>query len=298
MKKQIKTSQVIRIDLPPEGEFEDYRLKPGMDYSFSSYNEMGNVTELIRFNDFGDVIGKSVYHYNEKNLLLGEETFDEDGDLEEKITYDRDENGRIIHEFIHYLDDTKDIVSYEYNENSKLIRKTTATDEDEAEREEIFEWDGEKLLVEELIEEGETVRKNMYEYDENGNVLSIDLESEEEESRVENEYDEKGNRIKYLKFDAHGKPVEKHLFTYDDKNRVIGILEEDRLKKNTVQIEYDEMGNAIKQTETNHQGGINHSLERDYDEDGNVTQVRANVGGIPGNPHRKYILVYNYEFYE
>lgn len=298
MKKQIQTSRIIRIDIPSEAGFEEYRHKPGKDYAFNRYNEAGNVTELIRFNDFGDVTGRSVYHYDEKNLLTGEETFDEDGNLEEKISFDRDEKGRIVCEYIHYLDDTKDTIHYSYNEDGKLIRKTTITDDGETEREEIFKWDGEILLSEEVIEEGETVRKNVYEYDENGNLISIDSEGADEDSHVENEYDEKGNRLKYLKYDADENLIEKHLFAYDENNRIIEITEEDRLKKNTVRMVYDEQGNAIGQTEINRQGGINHSLERDYDEDGNVTEVRAHVGGAPGNPERKYMLVYEYGFYK
>lgn len=297
MKKQIKTSQAIRIDVPPEGEFEDFRDVDGMDYSFQQYNEAGNVTELIRFNDYGDMTGKSLYFYDEKNLLSGEETYDEDGNLEEKITFDRDGDGRIIHEHIHYLDDTKDTIQYEYDNLGKLIRKVTIAEDNETEREEIFEWDDDKLLSEELIEEGETVRKSSYEYDDSGNLIAVEMENEDEESSVVNEYDDRGNRIKYLKYDSNGKPVEKHLFAYDDKNRVVEIVEEDRLKKNTVQIVYDELGNAIKQTETNRNGGVNHLLERDYDEDGNVTEVRAAVGGTPKMPARKYILSYRYEFF-
>ena len=298
MKKQIHTSRIIRIDLPSEAGFEEYRNKPGKEYSYNRYNEAGNITELIRFNDYGDVIGRSVYHYDEKNLLKGEETFDEDGNLEEKISFDRDEKGRITHEYIHYLDDTKDTIHFAYNEDGKLIKKTTVTDDGETEREEVFEWDGEKLMSEEMIEEGETARKSVFDYDDEGNIISIDQEGADEDSHIENDYDEQGNRIKYLKYDADDNLVEKHLFTYDEKNRVIEIIEEDRTKKNKVQMVYDENGNAIRQTETNRQGNINHDLERDYDEFGNVTEVRANLGGTPGNPERKYILVYEYEFFE
>lgn len=297
MKKQIKTLQAFRIDVSPEGEFENFRNEDGMDYSYQQYNQAGNVAELIRFNDYGEMTGKSLYFYDEKNLLSEEETYDEDGNLEEKITFDRDGDGRIVREFIHYLDDSRDTIHYEYNDHGKPIRKATITDDNETEREEIFEWDDDKLLSEELIEEGETVRKSSYEYDDSGNLIAVEIENEDEESSVVNEYDERGNRIKYLKYDSNGKPVEKHLFAYDDKNRVVEIVEEDRLKKNTVQIVYDEQSNAIRQTETNRSGSVNHSLERDYDEDGNVLEVRASVGGTPQMPGRKYILSYRYEFF-
>lgn len=296
-KRQIKSSKCVRIDLPPEDEFEDYLNEEGRDYSFHRNNEAGLVTELIRFNDYGDRTGKSLYFYDEKNLLSGEETYDEEENLEEKITFDRDADGRIIREFIHYLDDSRDTIHYEYNSQGNVIRKVTMTEDNETEREEIFEWDDDKLLTEELIEEGETVKKSSYEYDDSGNLIAVEMENEDEESSVANEYDERGNRIKYLKYDSEGKLVEKHLFTYDEKNRVIEITEEDRIKKNTVQILYDELGNAIRQTETNRDGGINHSLERDYDEDGNITIVRAAIGGTPERPARKYILSYRYEFF-
>jgi hypothetical protein len=101
-----------------------------------------------------------------------------------------------------------------------------------------------------------------------------------------------------LKYDDNGKLLEKNLYTYDDKNNLIETIEETPYKKITTQIVRDEAGNAITQKEFNREGNLNHDVERDYDEFGNVTEVRSFVSGSGQRPDRKYILRYDYEFFE
>ena len=297
MKKKIKSMSAYRIDVPPEGEFKDFRDKQRVDYLRSEYDENGNTVEEIKFDGYGDEIGKSVYVYDDKGHLISEETYNEFDDLEEKLSYERDENGRLIKEYVHYLDGAKDTILYKYNNDGKLVYKVLNDEDGDLEKEEKIEYSGEFIIGEEVIEDGELVRKNKYTIDEKGNVLEAEVMTEEEEFSLVNEYDENSNRIKQLKYDTEGKLVEKHEYTYDANNRMIGIMEESPYKKTITTLGYDEHGNATAQKEVNRDGGTNHELERDYDEDGNVTEVRAAISGQGQSPARKYILIYEYGYH-
>jgi hypothetical protein len=298
MKRKIKSMAAFRIDVPPEGEFDDFRDKQRIDYLSSKYDEHGNTLEENKFDDYGEVTGKSVYNYDVNGRLTGEETYNEFGYLEEKLSYERDENGRVVKQFIHYLDETRDTIFYEYNGDGNLTRKILKDEDGEIEREEKIEYSGEFIVGEEVIEEGETVKKTIFKLDEKGRVIEAELMNEEEEYTLVNEYDEKGNRTKTLKYSPENKLLAKQQFRYDDRDRVIEITEEDPYKKNRTIIEYDEKGNATTQKELNRNGVLNHELERDYDEDGNITEVRAFVSDQGQGIGRKYVLIYEYGFFE
>lgn len=297
MAKKIKTLSAYRIDVPPEGEFEDYRDKTRIDYQQVKYDERGNVIEEVKFDDFGEMTGRALYAYDASGNLIGEETYDEEGELEEKLSYERDENGRVVRHFIHYLDGGKDTVLYEYNADGKLICKTLKDEDGETERIEKLEYGNGFVTGVEVIEDGETVKQNRYQTDAKGNVTVAEVMDEDEEYRIVNEYDANGNHIRQLKYDDSEKLVEKHEYRYDGQNRMIEVTDENVYGKTVTMITYDEQGNAVKQKEMNGRGGVNHELERDYDEDGNVVEVRAFVAAQGQMPARKYFLIYEYEFF-
>jgi len=298
MSKKIKSLSIMRIDVAPEGEFEEFRDKPTVPYSQSRYDTFGNLLEDIKFSDYGEITGKSVYHYDSKGLLLGEETYDDADELEEKISFERDEKGKITREFVHYLDESKDVIEYHYDTDGRLIKKLLLGEDGDIEREEIFSYENGLLITEQVIEDGETVKQGTYEYDEKGQVVGLEAMNEDGETSLVSEYDANGNRTKFLKYDDNGKLLEKNLYSYDDKNNLIETIEETPYKKITTQITRDEAGNAITQKEFNREGNLNHDVERDYDEFGNVTEVRSFVSGSAQRLDRKYILRYDYEFFE
>lgn len=298
MKKKIQALSILRIDVPPEAGFDDFRDKKPITYSQSKYDGFGNLLEDVKFSDYGEITGKTVYQYDNKGHLISEETFDDTDELEEKITLQRDEKGNISKEFVHYLDDSKDTIEYHYDADGKLVKKLLLGGDGEIEREEIFTYDKGLLISEKTIEDEEVVKEATYEYNEKGQVIGLELTEDDGETSLVSEYDENGNRVKFLKYDGNGKLLEKHLYAYDEKNNLIETIEETPHKKVTTQIVRDEAGNAVSQKEFSRDGSLNHEVERDFDESGNVTEVRSFVSGTGQRPDRKYILKYDYTFFE
>ena len=298
MNKKVRVRHTYRIDVAPEGEHEEYFDAERISHGRVAFDSQGNLLEEVTFDDFGNETGRQTYTYDENGKLMGEETMNEFGDVEEKLSYERDADGNILKKFIHYMDGAVDTVHYRYDDAGKLIRKTLVDDEGVTESEEIFEFDGENLVKEEKYEEGELVRKNVFTYDQYGNVTVAGVLNEDEESRLENEYDESGRRIRYFKYDENDKLIEKHAFTYDEDGNAVEIVEEDPYRKSTVKIGYDENKNAVSQQELNRAGGLVNEVQRSYDENGNIRDVRAVMMGPDGKPQRKYLLVYDYEFWD
>lgn len=295
--KKIKKMQVFYIDVAPEGEFADFRSKPRTAHQLQVFDANEKLTEDVKFDHFGNEIGKMVYSYNEDSHLIAEETFDEFGNLEEKQTFKRDEKGKLLQSFIHYLDESVDMVDYAYNENGRLIRKTVTNDDGEIESEDRFEYEADRLVLEVSVEQGETIKKHEFSYSDTDKPTEAKIRNQDETYRLVNDYDEHGNLVKTLKYDADDNLVEKHQMRYDAENQLVEKTEEDQMKKNTISFVYDDKGLAVGQTETNSGGAMNHQVERDYDEDGRVQEIRATLFGPGQIPERKYLLVYVYEYF-
>jgi len=297
MNRKIKVRKVFRVDVPPESNHEDFRHAERINHSSFSYDEQEHVTEDVKYDDFGNETGRQKFNYDERGFLIGEETYNETGELEEKLTFESNEKGLLLKKNVHYLDDTFDTLSFEYD-GDKLIRKVLADEQGEVEAEEIFTYNGDLLTVEQKYEEGKLVYRNTFEYDETGKVTESKIINEDEEARLVNEYDENGNKIGFFKYNELEKLIEKHLMVYDEKGNVVEIIEEDPYKKTTVRLVYDDKNNASSQQELNREGILSHEVQRDYDGDGNLTEVRAVIMGPDQQAQRKYMLVYEYEFWD
>ncbi len=295
--KKVKSQKIYRVDVAPESECEEYMDTEGVQHSSAVYNENGHLLTDIKFDNYGQTTGTSVYKYDEKKFLIFEETLDEEGQTEEKVSWEVDENGKIQKKFVYYLDDTFDTIDYEYNEQGLLWRVIQKDEDGEEEYREEYDYKDGKRIAERYFEYGEKETENLYEFDENGRLTEVTLNNPDEEATLVNEYDDKGNRIKTLKYDAADKLIAKQLMTYDEQGRLSEMSEETPYKKNNIAIELDAAGNATRQTETDRKGQLVSEVEREYDADGNVLLVRATVAGLPGMPPRKYMLKHFYEFY-
>ncbi len=323
MSRKVKIRNVFRIDVPPEEKHEDYRDFEGrIPYGKNIFDEYGNLIGEDRYDDFGNLIGRMLYKYDDNNFLVEEESYDETGALEEKLSYERDENGRPLKKFVHYLDGSVDTMKYEYV-GDNFSHKVLIDEDGEVETEEKFTYDGDKLVKEERYDYGELIEKNEFKFDEQGNVFEAVIFKDDETSKVVNEYDEAGNRTGSFKYDEDDKLIEKNLYTYDEAGNMVEVKEEDRSRKNTVKMVYDDNGNATSQVEVNADGFMSHEVFREYDDEGKLTEVRAtlfkpvisgkeayantiqtvaaiseaNAGDVV-MPDRKYILAYEYEYWD
>jgi YD repeat-containing protein len=295
--KRIKNTRAYFIHVPPEAEFEEFSNSEKRRLMMNLvYDENGNLLEDVKFDTSGEEGGRSIYRYDVKNRRISEETYDADGNLEEKLTFEYDAEGKVVKSYVHYLDDSKDTIAYQYNSDGKLTSKIWTNDEGETERIEKFVYNGDLLISEEMTEEGELVRKNVFEYDEKGKMTGADFSDEEEDYTTAHEYDDKGNLVKTLKYDADEKLIGKEVNYYDEHNNRIKVNSEQVKGKTELRMAYREnkMIASVEQ-EFSNTGQLQQQIERALDEDGNLLELRVFQTGAGQYPLRKYLVVYEYE---
>lgn len=323
MSRKIKVCNIVKIDVPPEAEHEDYRdFEIRIPYGKNIFDKNGNLIGEDRYDQGGTLISRMLYKYNHKNLLTVEESYDETGELQEKLVYDYDENGRILKKFVHYLDGTVDTITYKYI-GDNLSRKVLFNENGEKETEEQFSFNGDKMIKEEKFDYGKLIEKNEFKYDLNGNLIETIRFKDGKFSKVVNEYDGKRNRTRTFTYNKKDKLIGKSLYEFDEAGNRIVVQEEDRFRKNTVKMTYDENGNVTSQVEMNSDGGLNYEVFKKYDDESKLTEVwttyfnpvlsgekafsnsigmiaglNANNAGNVIMPDIKYILVYDYKYWD
>ncbi len=298
--KKIKSITLKKYNILNEDSNPDIKEMPCNKLNYKELDNSGNTIKEIKYNEFEEVEEIIENVYNDKGNLIEEKIFLGEDEFSERKTYENDENGRLKTEFIHYLDETIDTISYEYNSDGKIVKKVLTDSEGVVENKEIFDYkNGKEISYSSYNEDDELVLERINGYDDSGNLLrTIYFNSEENEKyRIENTYDENNNLIKALKFNENDDLTEKLSYKYDDKRRVIEVIAENQNENSLSNFKYDDNGNAIEQKEMNVDETLNHFIERNFDEDGHILKITVFINGHNSMPDMNYILEYEYEFY-
>ena len=126
--------------------------------TLTTFNDMGYITNIYKYDDDGDLDLRDIYRYDETGKLSRVSQFYGDGELRTRTAYNYNKEG--------------------------LLTFTTRRDEDgdfEARMIYQFNEDGRVSQMSELDEDGELVTRCTYRYDKTGNLIS------------QNEYDDDGD---------------------------------------------------------------------------------------------------------
>jgi len=298
MDKKIKSTTQYKHDYIIEDvNAQQIELK-GAKYSYTEFDNKGNVLLEIRFNKSGDIEEKYENKYNESGHLIEELVYLSENEIAEHKSYEYNEKGIISKSHKHYQDDTKDTINYEY-EDGKLIKKQTIDFDEEEEAREEFEYVDAKLVSRKVFEYDDLVFEESYVYDDAGNIVEQSKwTNDEDNSKYYNQFNEKGNLEKTLTYNIKDQLLAKSEYFYNERG-LLEKIEEDTLHgKNITTLEYDDNNNIIKQTEKNEAGDINNKAERKYNENGDVieSEVFIDFHGMGINQH--YILTYDYVYFE
>ncbi|MCB0821870.1 MAG: hypothetical protein KDC09_04185 [Bacteroidales bacterium] len=297
-KAKIKSTTLHKYDIiypnGPDGE----PSQTGYKASFTEFDENENIIREVKYRPNGKPDERFEATYNQDGFLIEEKSFlDEDEPAEHK-TYERDENGKAVKMFRHYVDGSKDTINFFYNADGMPIKKETIDSYKELEAVEERTYSGDKLLSRKVTEYDEVVLDEKLEYDNEGNLSKQTKWSiEEEDITWVNHFNAKGSLVKSQKYGPKNKLLAVSEYIYDDKGLLTKIKEESGYGKSETELEYDEKGNATLQRELNEQGEINSEVNRQYNEQGQVseTEVFMNMHGQAVNQH--YILKYEYTYF-
>ena len=298
--KNIKSITSRKFDILAEDSNPDLKEMPCKKLNYSELDKSGNTVKDIKYDEFEEVEEIIENVYNDKGNLIEEKIFLNEDEFSERKTYKIDENGRIATEFIHYLDESIDTVSYEYDAEGNLIKKVLTDSDGVVESKEILKYkNGKEISYVFYNEDDELVTERISGYDTSGNLLRIIYHNSEEDEkyRIENTYNDDNRLVKTHKFNENDDLIEKLSYKHNDKGRVIEAITENQNKNNIITFKYNDNGNAIEQKEMNIDETLNHYIEREFDENGNVLKIIVFINGSDTMPDMNYILEYEYEFY-
>ncbi len=298
MSKKIKSTTLYKLDNsgPASESTED---QGGVKYSYTEFNQNGQITTEIKYNINGDAEEKYIYKFDGDGKLIEEISYLTDDEVAEHKTYEYNETGKILHAFKHYADGSKDITEYSYNAAGMVTEKITKDEDGEIEERELLVYKDGNLETRELFESGKQTLKETFRFDEKGNLIENTSDSVDEgKTRFVHNYNEDGILEKTLNYNDKNELVGKTVYELNDAGKIVQLNEENPFEKSETKLVYDEHGNAVEQIETNALGEVNNHIIRAYNEYNDVVESKVNVNFHGARIDQDYILKYEYVYYD
>jgi len=296
MTPKLKSSRSYRANHTDGLEEEEIR---GHEYPYQStqFDENGNVLSEETFDQDGEIEHKLSYSYDGQGRMVEEILIEEDDFVSEHRTMEYDEQGKLCREQLHYLDESFDETTFTYSDDGLLLSKRTTGSDGEAGNRIEFAYEGKFLVSEiEYDPEGDMISKKLFGFEE-GKLTEESVESKDEEWRLIHEYDETGKRLSSKRYNSKGQLVERSTFSYDEAGHATGISEETVSGTEQVRMEYDEKGNLLVQESLNQEEEVLSRIDRTYDEHNQVLTTHVFVDGRGQRAMQDYRIRFDYEFY-
>ncbi len=265
----------------------------------TEYNQFGGVLQETLIGSDGEITSKSVNTFDDKGNMVEDIIYEGEHEISGRTSYIYDEDGKLIKEIVHYMDDTNDEILYIYNDNI-LIEKQYFDSEGDMEQKESFSYENNKPHKIEIVgEDHRLVSGKYYEYDGSGRISMFVFFEGDEKISEKTIYDSMGRKEKALKYNSSGRLFEIRKYSYKGENdQIYEFSEETSEKHSTYRFEYDEDGRVIKQDEFNKQGELIHTLEQEFDSNGQLKELRLFYFGFGITTAQSPVVRYEYEYFE
>ncbi|MBE0662446.1 MAG: hypothetical protein IH597_08255 [Bacteroidales bacterium] len=270
-------------------------------YSHSEFNAKGNLTEQSVYTQDGALVERIINEYDANDFLINEKYMADANETSEEKSFERDEKGLILREFKHYIDDSVDTTTYQYDNQYRIISKVTVNDEGEIEQK-VFNEYRDDFLVKTQIFDGENklLQLDEFKYDEKGNSVEhrkVDNESGTN-AFIVTSYNSLGRKKEEITYDEDGDIISETSYAEDEKGRLLNIIEESSEKDVAIKFTYDEQDNIIQQEEISNQGKQLVSVKREFDKENNLIRSEVYIDGQGQTLPQHYEVNVEYTFYE
>jgi hypothetical protein len=299
--KQVKVLRLYKNDYVIDDLNSEELDVIGYKYNEVVYDRQGNILEKIRYMPTGEVEEKTVNYYDDKGSLIEELYYVNEEELAEHKTFERDEKGRIQREIKHYLDGSKDVTSYSYDEQGHLLEKQTVSSDDELEGKEIYTYRDDKLINYQVLNGDESLSSGKeYTYDETGKIIAATEYYPEDfhRTRIVEKFDDTGRRTQSMRYNGNEQLVEKLTYSWVDQDRVDQVVEETPHGINTSHFIYDQDGSLIVQESYDRNNNLLNKIERKFDADHRLIESHVFIDGQGRGISQNYDVRYEYEFFE
>lgn len=238
--------------------------------------------------------------YSPLNLLLSEQKYDLNGDLEEVHTYTYDENGRIVEHLLEipedgiserfvtnrnpdgfpvlivkfYGEDSGEQTEYTYGTHAQPIAILRLDADGEFDASEELQYDDQSRLIVRKVKSATDGEKEFrFKYDENGRLISEEELDKDGNmvSRVDSEYDEEGKETVVAKYNKEGKIVSLLRSEYDELGRLSRRVSKGFYTRIST-YDYDEAGRLTEEALSDENGFVISRNRMEYDNDGRLVE--------------------------
>ncbi len=300
MAPKIKTTRLYRYDVLSYGQPDEELEWEHFIMNDSTFDVEGHLVREVTYNTDGEVEQVMENLLDDQHRLL-EVRYSLDGEeTTERKVFEYDDAGRVLKEMHVFIDGSEDVTDYQYSDSGLLLKKVTVDSDGIKESEESFEYSGDRLTREALVDgHGNLIMQTTYSFTDEGTLEQVEQIRVDEgvRERQLTFLDEKGSRMKTLKYNGKDQLVERSVFVYNEEGHLTEIQEEHQRGNSVLHFKNDEKGNNIFQEELSGNGEVMSTIERTFNEDGLLTETKVFIEGYQYRPTQNYILRYTYDFH-
>lgn len=301
MSGKIKSEKAVKTDFMYNEETEEWVENKSYTISYNEFDPNGNVIKERSYNSAGEFHEFNDYVYDDKGFLIEKIIYLDEDEIAERAVYTNDASGKHLKKTTIYQESSEDYTEYSYDNDGRIVEKVRKDEDGYVEERATIEYNGDKIIAEVNYGlENALIQKTSFVYDEAGNMVSAKYEDylDGDITRTDTVYNEAGLREKTLTYDLEEHLVAKSVFEYDDRSRMIEVIEEDRKSYKKTKLGYNDSDNVILQEEYDRDDAMILSIDRTYDEAGNILKSAVFIEAAGQDVAQYYEVDYEYELFE
>jgi hypothetical protein len=265
----------------------------------TTYDEHEQPVEALKFLEDGTLDERITYQWENNHLIVQRIEMPQEGMMEE-MRYQRTPDGRLLKEQKFYGDQAGEYTSYTYHPDGNIASLISINVDGEKEREEQFEYQDGKLKFHHVYDgEGNLIVTEEIGYENNQRKWKKETDASGQMSRMTTyTYDYKGNLIRMETTDAAGQLVESLDVTFDERGNMI----ENAIRSfnsRTFRYQYDDHHRCISEELYNAAGQLASRTVFEYDASGQVIrEFNYNFDPLYSHADTNKVHRYEYGYYE
>lgn len=238
--------------------------------SITEYDEKGNITLDIIFDQNSHVEEKTISTYDENGQLLERTSYLSEDEIGERVKFSYNADQKLVGEEITYADGS---VSFKtYQKNNKVIEAIIKDEDGDFEGREIYQYNEKDLLEEKVTYDEDALieERIINQFDENQLLTQQIIYGRADEfvSRKIYKYDQKQNPVEIISTSEKGEIISHHKLFYNE----FGNIVEQNINGIKIRNIYNDKQQIEKEETYAENGNIEAFKENSYDDEGNLIE--------------------------
>lgn len=263
------------------------------------FDENGNLLKEISYDNSGAIQEHFVYKYDDRNRRIEAVNYYDEEEVVETVRYYYGDVEEPVEAYRVFADGSEDSIIYSYDDEGRLLRKSTVNDEKEEEELEVWKFDDDREVFYEKQEYGDPVFREIQEYDADGRPVVVKLwERLDDRTMIHKiSYNSNGKKERIEKLNGEGKRISIIEIPAFKDDEPLEIVETTTSGKKRITFEYDDNGRVVLQQEYNEEEQLINTITRKYNEVGLIKETEVDTDRRGVGMNIRYRIEYEYEYH-